>query len=110
MSSQTKRQGCVLLDGQFGEQFSVLEYESESLAADGAQLLVRQLRENAPLESDLASGYGKDSGQAVQQRRLARTALPSDRRDLTAAQGDFRIPDRGGVTVEEVDTHGGEDF
>jgi hypothetical protein len=110
LSGQAKRQGCIFLDGQLGEQFAVLEDEPEPLAAERAEFLVGQLSEDAPLESDLAARDGQHSGQAVKQRRLARAALPADRRDLTTTEGDLRVPDRGGVTVEEVDVRGGQDF
>ena len=72
-AAQQQRQRDVLLGGQLGDELAELEDEPEPVAAQGAAPVLAQGVDPPPGEPDLAGVGHQDAGQAVQQRRLART-------------------------------------
>lgn len=110
LPGQAQRQRGVLLHGQLGEQFAVLEDEAEALAAQRTDFVVAEPAECPVLEPHLTACGGQHARQAVQQRGLAGTALPGDGHDLAAGDREVGVTDGQLRAVGEVDSRGTEYF
>ncbi len=104
----------VLRRGQRRQQVELLEDEADAVAAQLGQLPVRQARELHVADEHPAAADRVEAGQAVHQRRLARTGRPHDRREpapgevqVDAAQrGDLGVP--GAVDLRQPLRPGGQ--
>ncbi|GHD42049.1 hypothetical protein GCM10010317_013030 [Streptomyces mirabilis] len=88
----------------------MLEDESETVTAQGTEFVVVECAQQEPFEADFAACDGQYSGQAIQEGRLARTALSHDGHDLTLADCNGRAPDGVRLPIKEVDSSGRQDF
>ena len=75
--------------GQLGDQTERLEHESDVLAAEAGALRLGALVEPAAGNGDGAAGRTVESGQQVQERRLAGAGGPDDGHEL--AHGDVEV-------------------
>ena len=85
--AKAEREGDVVEHAQVGEEGVVLEDDPEIPFVRGAQ------DDGCPIDPDVAAGRHEEPGQHHEKRRLARSARPEQRDELTLGDAEAHVPD-----------------